>query len=461
MNFSLLTRHDQGDPAARRSALLRLAVLSSGLSKLFGLGLQALAIPLVYHALGQHHYELYLLLSAALATLAITQLGAGPGLTQGIASAHASGDRKYEASLLRAAFRLVGAAAIIGGGAILLVSHYVAPGALFGAGFAGDRAEIIHVVNICVIVLMAQIFFGVVDSALAGYQEQVLVNVGAMFSNILSIGILVAICRFAPSISGVILALYGLPTLSRIVNLAVLFSRRPYLLSETADHSTRLYRGLLSIGMAFWLMQIGGVLEQNGGTYLLARFSSTEDTNLFAIIYKSQSLAGAVVAMLTQPLWPAFTDAIAHRDVAWIRRTYGKIRRVLAIYSCTLALILGVAGGWIFRELMHVRVEGNRLLFPAFGAYFIANIWTHLFYVTMMGMRGIWKIAVVLLAENLLMLLFGALLTPPFGALGMALAYLAASLCLPAWLLPRMMSQAIEEIATTAAQPARVVQSDS
>ncbi len=422
-------------------------MLSSGLSKLFGLGLQALAIPLVYHALGQHRYELYLLLSAALATLAITQMGAGPGLTQGIAKAHASGDHQYEASLLSAAFRLVGAAAILGGAAILLVSHFIAPGAFFGAGFAGDRAEIIQVVNICVIVLMAQIFFGVVDSALAGYQEQVLVNVGAMFSNIVSIGILVAICRFAPSISGVILAMYGLPTLSRMVNLAILFSRRPYLLSEMANHSTHLYRTLLSVGMAFWLMQIGGVLEQNGGTYLLARFSSTQDTNLFAIIYKSQSLAGAAVAMLTQPLWPAFTDAIAHRDVAWIRRTYTKIRRLLAIYSCTLALVLGAAGAWIFSHLMHVTVDGNRLLFPVFGAYFVANIWTHLFYVTMMGMRGIWKLALILLAENLLMLLFGALLTPPLGALGMALAYLAASLCLPAWLLPRMMTRAIDEIA--------------
>lgn len=450
MKFRLMPHQSERAPAERRSSLLRLAVLSGGLSKVFGLGLQALAIPLVYHSLGQHRYELYLLLSAALATLAITQMGAGPGLTQGIARAHASADHGYEAALLSAAFRLVGAAAVIGGGAILLASHFIAPETLFGASFAGDHTEIIHVVNVCVLVLMAQIFFGVVDSALAGYQEQVLVNIGAMVSNVLSIGILFAICRISPSISGVILALYGLPTLSRIVNLIVLFSRRPYLLSEMANHSGHLYRSLLGVGMAFWLMQIGGVFEQNGGTYLLARFSSTEGTNLFAIVYKSLSLAGAFVGMLTQPLWPAFTDAIAHRDVAWIQRTYRKIRLVLAIYSCTLALVLGIAGEWIFRNLVHVNVDGNRLLFPVLGAYFIANNWTHLFYVTMMGMRGIWKVAAIVLAENLLMLAFGALLAPQLGALGMAFAYLAASLSLPAWLLPRLMRKTIDEMAETA-----------
>jgi O-antigen/teichoic acid export membrane protein len=452
LNLNFIFRNNLEEPAARRSALLRVAIVSSGLSKVFGLGLQAIAIPLVYHALGQHRYELYLLLSAALATLAITQMGAGPGLTQGIAIAHAKGDRETEASLLSAAFRLVGAAAALGAGAILIISHFIAPETLFGAGFAVDRIEIIHVVNTCVVVLMAQIVFGVVDSALAGYQEQALTNIGAVFSNILSIGVLIAICHFAPSISGVIWALYGLPTLSRVVNLGVLFSRRPYLLSKLTHTGLGLYGRLFSVGLAFWLMQIGGVLEQNGGTYLLARFSSTEGTNLFAIVFKSLSLAGAAVAMLTQPLWPAFTDAIAHKDVAWIQTAYIKIRRLLAIYSCALALVLAIAGRWIFQNVMHIDVDGNRLLFPIFAAYFIANVWTHLLYVTMMGMNGIWKIAVIVLGENLLMLIFGAVLAPSFGPAGMAVAYLAASVCLPVWLLPRMMRKAIDTIATHANQ---------
>jgi O-antigen/teichoic acid export membrane protein len=452
LNLNFIFSNNLNEPAARRSSLLRVAIVTSGFSKVFGLGLQALAIPLVYHALGQHQYELYLLLSAAIATLAITQMGAGPGLTQGIAIAHAKGDREYEASLLGAAFRLVGAAAVLGGGAILIVSHFIAPEKLFGAGFAVDRIEIIHVVDSCVGVLMAQIVFGVVDSALAGYQEQALTNIGAMFSNILSIGVLIAICHFAPSISGVIWALYGLPTVSRIVNLGVLFSRRPYLLSKLTHAGRGLYGKLFSVGLAFWLMQIGGVLEQNGGTYLLARFSTTEGTNLFAIVFKSLSLAGAVVVMLTQPLWPAFTDAIAHKDVAWIQRAYTKIRRLLAIYSCALALVLSIAGRWFFQNVMHVNVGGNRLLFPIFGAYFIANIWTHLSYVTMMGMSGIWKITVILLVENLLMLIFGAVLAPSFGPAGMAIAYLAASVSLPVWLLPRMMHKAINDIALDAHQ---------
>jgi len=81
---------EQQDHGAKRSALLRLAIFSSGLSKLCGLALQASAIPLVYRSLGPHHYALYLLLTGALGTIALAQMGAGPGLTQGIAKANAA-----------------------------------------------------------------------------------------------------------------------------------------------------------------------------------------------------------------------------------------------------------------------------------------------------------------------------------------------------------------------------------
>lgn len=427
-----------------------MAIVTSGLSKVFGLGLQAIAIPLVYHALGQHRYELYLLLSAALATIAITQMGAGPGLTQGIARARAAGEREREASLISAAFRLTGVAALIGGCGVLIAVHWISLNTLLGSAFVGDRNEIFLVTNTCVLVVVAQMIFGVVDSALAGYQEQVFTNIGAVISNILSIGTLIFICEFAPSIRNVILALYGLPTLSRVANLIILCFRRPYLLGRALSPCRGCYGALIHVGLAFWAIQVGGILEQNGGTYLLARMSSTEETNLFALVYKGLSLAGAIVAILTQPLWPAFTDAVMHGDIAWIRRSYKKIRRLLTIYSCSLAAAFAVAGQWIFRNVMHIEVVNDHMLFIILAVYLIANIWTHLFYVTMMGMAGIWRIAIVGLCENLLMMILGFLLVPRLGAAGMALAYLVASIALPVWLLPRMMKARIDGIARDA-----------
>jgi hypothetical protein len=63
-----------------------------------------------------------------------------------------------------------------------------------------------------------------------------------------------------------------------------------------------------------------------------------------------------------------------------------------------------------------------------------------------MGMDGIWKVALVVFAEKLLIWLFGIVLVPRMGAAGMALAYLSASIVLPAWLLPGMMRRALRRV---------------
>lgn len=446
---SLFPNLTDDDRRSKRSALLRLAIISSFSSKVFGLVLQTVAIPLVYHSLGEHRYELYLLLTAALATIALAQMGAGPGLTQGIARASAAGRHDHETSLLHAAFRLTGSAALIGGCVVLTAIHLISPAVLFGPVFAAERASIVNIANVCVFVVAAQLVAGVVDSALSGYQEQIFSNLGSMISNILSIGLLLVVCAHAPTITAVILVLYGAPTLSRVANLAFLYCRRPYLLRGTLHSCRGFYGALLNVGLAFWFIELGSLIELHGGTYVLAHLSTTKQTDLFGIVSRSLSLAGSVVIIFTQPFWPAFVDAIAHRDFEWIHRSYARIRRIVTVYSSLIALVTVTAGQGLFQHLMHVNTEDNYALFFVMGAYFVANNWTHLYYVVMMGIPGIWRVALVSLSENFLKLLIGLPLVPRFGATGMAFAYVAASVILPVWILPLMMKRSLHAISDT------------
>jgi len=302
---------------------------------------------------------------------------------------------------------------------------------------------------VCILVLVAQVIFGVVDSALAGYQEQVFSNVGSMSSNILSIGLLIAVCSHGATISAVIIVIYGVPILSRLVNVIVLFRRRPYLLQGTFRTARGRYQVLLSVGLAFWVIQLGGLIEQHSGTYVLAHLSSNQETVLFAIIYKTLTLIGSVNLIITQPLWPAFADAVAHRDFDWIRRSYRRIRFALTAFSCAVCLLLIAFGPPAFHYFVHIDTTQSRLLFCVLGAYFIANVWTHLYYVTLMGLPGIWRVALILISENVILLLSSLFLVPLFGGVGMALAYLLASLVLPAWLLPQLMKRTMRALSSS------------
>jgi O-antigen/teichoic acid export membrane protein len=162
------------------------------------------------------------------------------------------------------------------------------------------------------------------------------------------------------------------------------------------------------------------------------------------------TLIGSVNVIITQPLWPAFADAVAHRDFEWIRRSYRRIRFALTAFSCTVCVLLIALGPAAFRYFVHIDTSGSQLLFFILGAYFISNVWTHVYYVTLMGLPGIWPVALILMSENILLLLFALILVPHLGGAGMALAYLLASLVLPAWLLPTRFKSTMRAISSPA-----------
>ena len=443
-----------GSHRARRSRLLRLAVLSSGLSKVTAVGLQGLAIPLVYHALGTHQFALYLLLTAALATITLLQFGAGPGLTQAIAKAHAQGDGNDESGALASAFAFVTAAATLGGAACVLLVRVVPAATLFGASYAGDQSVIVHTADAVVLVMGILMVLGVVDSALAGYQEQVATNVGMSIANVVSTVVLIALCRFhQPTIVQVMLVLYGGAILSRFVNLIVLLARRPYLL-RGAMHMNRRNLGLMMhTGAAFWIIQATGVLEQHGGTYLMAHLTTPHATDIFGVIFRAGNLVSSAVGIFTQPLWPAFTDAVARHDSGWVRSAAARIRRIIMSIAGALAFLTIALGSWAIEHVMRVNIAGNRRVVVIIGIYILFNLWTHYHYVLLMGLDRAWTVAGLVLIENLSMLVLGVALIPHMAASGMATAYLLASALLPAWLLPRILRGRMNHIARSHAWP--------
>ncbi|MEO6080232.1 MAG: hypothetical protein ABIQ86_10690 [Steroidobacteraceae bacterium] len=451
--FDLLSRFQTHGHGEKRSALYRLAIISSGVSKVFGLALQALAVPLIFRSLGELHYNLYTALTAILSTIVLVQMGAGPGLTKGIARANAIGNREQEAALMRAAFRLAAGAALIGCSVLLAVVHQVPIGTLFNDTFVPYSDEIIATTDLCVMLLAIQVLAGVVDSALAGYQEQVYTNLAAMLANIASLVLLIIVCSGQPTIFQIVMVVFGVPTFFRILNLGFLAARRTYLLSNFFGSASGSYKVLLMVGLGFWGIEAASVMEQMTGNQVLIHLSSGPETAIFNAIFKYVGLAGSVATMVTLPLWPAFTDAIVHRDITWISRSLRRLRTWLMAYACAIALGLAILGPWLLHVVVGINTEGRFWLFLVFGLYFIALIWGHLHHVTLMGIASLWQLALVLVVENIVMLLLGLVLVPRFGAVGMALSYLIAILALPAWLLPRMLRNALQRIAGTPAMP--------
>jgi O-antigen/teichoic acid export membrane protein len=186
----------------------------------------------------------------------------------------------------------------------------------------------------------------------------------------------------------------------------------------------------------------------------MAHFTSAQDTDVFAIIYRASCLASATVGIFTQPLWPAFTDAVARHDTTWVNRAAVKIRLTIVLIAGALAILMIVMGAWGIEHLWNIDVSGKRMVVIALALYLFSNLWTHFHYVVLMGLDRIWGVAGLVIVENLAMLGLGRLAIPHFGALGMALAYLVASAAIPAWILPSMLRKRMASTSFVPSAPA-------
>jgi O-antigen/teichoic acid export membrane protein len=441
----ILTGSRQGaDHNVNRSHMLRLAILSSGLSKISAIVQQGIALPLVYTALGAHEYALYLLLTAALGTIAFLQMGAGPGLTSAIAKAHAEGNHREEAAVFASAFLFVASTTTLGAAVVCAVVRLVPAAKLFGTNFSADQPEILHAIDVCMLVMVTTVVLSVVDSALAGYLEQVASNLGNFLGNFVSAGLLIVVCYHRhPSIVEIVVVLFGVASLSRIANLLILLTRRPYLLTGLIHINRQSMGALISVGTGFSLIQGACMIEQSGGTYVMAHLATVQATSVFGLVFKGIVLASSVVAIFTQPLWPTIADALARRDFLWILQAARKTRLVLMTIAGVLTTGLLAATALGVERIWHLKLGEDRAVIVVLAIYLFSNIWTHYHYILLQGLDGVWAVARIIMVENLMMLAFGILLVPKWGAVGMAWGYLLASLAVPAWALPRMLGSRI------------------
>ncbi len=124
----------------RRDRSIRLAVVTSFLSKA-GTGLlQLLAIPIAVRVMGRAEFGIYTSISLALSTVALLEVGIGPALAHGLSEAGARGDALRRRVLASTSFFLMlGLAALVAVLLAVLLLTVPIP-TLFGDDFAGRES---------------------------------------------------------------------------------------------------------------------------------------------------------------------------------------------------------------------------------------------------------------------------------------------------------------------------------
>lgn len=415
--------------------------------------MQVLAIPVAISALGAERYGVFLTISAALSWIAMTNLGIGPGLTHGIARAAAAGTVQDERRYFVTACSGTALFATIALGALAALLWVFPVESLLGQQYAPYRLEIGQGVVVLALILAFQILISPVEAARAGYQEQFVTNAWNGGAGILSLLLLFAAAAWWPTITAMIVAVYGSAALVKGPNMYQMVRARRYLLPAAGGFDRTILRVLLSTGLAFSMVQFSSLLAQQASVFLVGRLLGPVQAAEFGVVFRLVFFAGGIVIMFTQPLWPAYADAASRGDKAWISSAYRKSLLLIA-YAAAGGLVLGLFGRPIVQFWVGKDVMPSASLCAWMGAYLFTSACSHVHYMTLLGLGHSWRPAWLTLTEALLGTVLAVLLLPQVGATGAAAALVVANALVSLWAFPLLTWRSIDRLAGPGAKSA-------
>jgi O-antigen/teichoic acid export membrane protein len=361
-----------GERARERHRRIALSAVAALLARATAVVVNLVAIPIALGSLGPERYGVWVTLSSFVLMLAFADLGIGSAVLNLVSEADGRDDRAAMRRYVSSAFVVMLAVA----GVLVLALAVVYP--------IVDWTTLLHTANVpsaeasLTLVITFVLFAVGIPLALAqraqlAFQEGFAVSLWQAAGSVAGLVGLVALIRLGWGLPGVALALGGGIVLGAAGNFVAFFHRRPWLRPSREAVSAVTARLVLRRGVLFFVLQIAAGLAFASDNVVADQVLGPEAAARYSVAQRLFFLPPVVIALATTPLWPAYSEALARGDRAWVRATF--LRSVAA--SMALAA-LGGALLTIFREPIFSLWVGPDLV-PSFSLSVALALWAVLY----------------------------------------------------------------------------------
>jgi O-antigen/teichoic acid export membrane protein len=308
----------------------------------------AASLALAVRYLGKERYGMWATASTLLSWLALANLGLGQGLTTRISTGLGRSDEGGIARAICSTYVIVTLVV-----AVLLAVGSVACAAVpwpavFNVQSATAVAEARPMATIAVIATVLLLPLSVSGSVLAGYQRLDVVNVISTGSGLLGLAALYAATRAGVSLPVLAAVVLSPLALAHVAN-TVWVVRRGLVRISPALFSAAEARSMLWVGGQFLVLQAITLIVFEAGALIIAQRLEASEVTPYAVTNRMMMLIVTVCNVALTPLWPAYGEAFARGDRAWVRRVFGRTLRAVGLVWVPLATVLVLAGPTIIR----------------------------------------------------------------------------------------------------------------
>ena len=366
--FDLSTAAGRSHERYRRIALTALA--SAG-ARSIGIAATLVSVPLAVGYLGTERYGLWATLSSVIVMLGVADLGLGYGLVNAVSQAHGRDDREAVRRNTSSAFYLLTATALLLG-AMFALSYLSIPwSTVFNLSSAQAAREAGPAAAALVGCFLLGLPLAVAQRVQWGYQEGFASSLWVGLGSVLTLGGIALAVWTRAGLPWLVLAAAGGPVISSFLNSVVLFGiRRPWLRPSFAFVSSRATKALLRTGMLFMVLQAAMVVGYQSDSLVIAQVLGPAEVTQYAVPLKLFLPVSLLSGFAVAPLWPAYSEAIAHGDIAWARKALLRSTAVSAAVALPATVLLVAFG----RSLVHLWVGGR--VTPSLGLLIGLGLWT-------------------------------------------------------------------------------------
>ena len=319
-----------------------LTALSAAAAKVVSVAVQLAMVPLMLSALGDYSYGLWLTLQSLIGFSAFADLGIGNGAMNAISAAQARGDHERINRIVTSAVTMLTAMAIVGV-AVAPVAHSWVSQRHVGGVHAPDIAT---GVAIFAAYFALALPLGFIERVNAAFQEGAVTNVARSGVAIAVLVITWCVARADGSFGAICVATLVPQLIGWLAVWLVEFRRRHWLSIGWQLFDLGLARSLLGVGVLFLGIQVLSAFNWSMDNLLISGLLGPEQVTPYGVQVRVFSLVGTIASMLLTPLWPAYADAVAHGDHAWIRSTLR--RSLIGAVAVSVPLAFGAAAALPF-----------------------------------------------------------------------------------------------------------------
>jgi O-antigen/teichoic acid export membrane protein len=184
-------------------------------------------------------------------------------------------------------------------------------------------------------VFLLTIPVGVVGQIRLGYQEGYVTAWLDAAASVLGVVGVVAGIAVGAGLPWLVAAAAAPPLATGLVNWILLLRARPALRPRISSAGRRHAKVLLRSGGLFFALQLAIVVGFSADNFVAAQVLGPAAATQYAVPSRLALAGVALIAVLALPLWPAYAEALARGDVAWVLRILR--RSLIATTAAALA----------------------------------------------------------------------------------------------------------------------------